>query len=322
MKIEKNKLKVDLPKFRAVVLVLLILGIQISFAEEDITTCFSTCALSSDYGGWIQVIAVVMLSVVSLLSLIYLVGRVMGRRDWEALSKAELYQTGIAVVWVIIIASVATTSCSVACQITGQDNPITAATSYLSSIKTTMDNGISQLFDYARNIRIKSAVALSIISVFVRPWSGCETVAGSYEQMAVVMSPFVGSVVAQLYALSFIQIFAFQFLLPIGLILRLIPFAREAGAALMAMAFALYIVFPLTYVMVDKMTTGMRPQEVAFKEIGRECVDPTIAAANLKMLGKFLPQAVFFPALSTIITIAAARTLTKVFRYDFQEITG
>ena len=132
------------------------------------------------------------------------------------------------------------------------------------------------MFDYARNIRIKSAVALSIISVFVRPWSGCETVAGSNEQMAVVMSPFVGSVVAQLYALSFIQIFAFQFLLPIGLILRLIPFAREAGAALMAMAFALYIVFPLTYVMVDKMTTGMRPQEVAFKEIGRECVDPTI----------------------------------------------
>ena len=268
------------------------------------------------------IILTVLLSVVLLLSALYMAGRALNRREWEAMAKAELYQTGIAAIWVVIIASVATITCSTACSLTGEENPIVSATSYISSIRSVMESGVAQLFDIAMKIRIKSAIQLSIVNTLVRPWSGCDFIANSYEQMAVVMSPFIGSLIAQQYVLSFIANFAFQFLLPIGIVLRLIPFAREAGAAVMAIAFAFYIVFPLTYVMADKMTAGIRPEIVIFRDIGRSCVEPSLALDNLTMLGKFLPQAVFFPALSTIITIAAARTLTKMFRYDFQEILG
>jgi len=317
--VEINDIRFDWKQKSFLSVILFMLLIQLTFAQE---TCLNTCALSEDYSGWIKIIATVLFAVVALLSSIYMIGRATGRRDWEAMAKTELYQTGIAAIWVIIIASVATTSCSVACLLTGEDNPILASTSYLSSLRSVMDGGISQLFDIARNVRVKSAIMLSIVGVIVRPWSGCDVVANSYEQMATLMSPFIASIIAQQYVLSFIGTFAFQFLLPMGIILRLIPFVRESGAALMALSFALYIVFPLTYVMADKMTAGIRPEAMVFREAGRECVAPQIAFDNLTMLGKFLPQAVFFPALSTIITIAAAKTLTKIFRYDFQEIIG
>lgn len=75
----------------------------------------------------------------------------------------------------------------------------------------------------------------------------------------------------------------------------------------------------MTYIMADKATVGISytPSETG---AGLNCIAPETTLSILQNIGKSLPQAVFFPALSTIITIAAARTLTKVFKYDFQEI--
>lgn len=48
---------------------------------------------------------------------------------------------------------------------------------------------------------------------------------------------------------------AFHLLLPIGIVLRAIPFLRRTGSAIMALAIGLYLVFPLTFLLNEKMVS-------------------------------------------------------------------
>jgi hypothetical protein len=134
-------------------------------------------------------------------------------------------------------------------------------------------------------------------------------------------------------------------ILPVGLILRISPFGREAGAFLMAVAISLYIIFPLTFVFAEKATSMIISKDPSyainvddislpslntamenegFKSLGFpypfDCAEFAPMEKLLKLVGNMLPQAVFFPALSMIITLASARVLSKVFMYDFQDI--
>ena len=83
----------------------------------DAVTCLgSTCSLSGEYAtSWMPIIAGTILVVVMMLAVLFMIGRAMGRREWEALSKTELYHTGIAAIWAIIISAVVLTSCNLAC---------------------------------------------------------------------------------------------------------------------------------------------------------------------------------------------------------------
>jgi hypothetical protein len=150
----------------------------------------------------------------------------------------------------------------------------------------------------------------------VSPEEGCGYIANSLEQIAFMLAPFIGSLIIQKFALTIIAGTAFTLLLPVGIILRLIPFAREAGAFLIAIAVALYIVLPLTYVFAERATANIPLESASINS----CDDIAAVKSMLSAIGNALPQAVFFPALSMIITIAAARVLSKVFTYDFLEM--
>ena len=286
---------------------------------ESIPECLKTCTLDTDYATWFPTMGAVLLTVVLGISVVYMISRALGRKDWEALARTELYHTGIAAVWVIIIAAAATAACSTSCSITSDQSPFDSALSYISGVRGGLQDNSINLMEKAKEIRIKTAIQIGFINGFIGPWGGCDSVAGNYETYSTILAPFIGSLIFQQYALILVNNIAFQFLLPLGVILRLIPFLRESGAFVMALAFALYIVLPLTYVMADKATAGITytPSETGS---GVNCVAPDTAFSIMQNIGFSLPQAVFFPALSSIITIAAARSLSKVFKYDFQEI--
>jgi len=278
-----------------------------------------TCALSPEYAGWISTAGAVVLTVVLGLSVLFLISRLVNKKEWEALARMEMYQAAIAVIWVVIIAAAATATCSVACSMTSNDSPFTSAITYISGVRNGLANSSQDLLIKAKEIRVKSALNLGLLGAFVGPWSGCDNIAGNYETFAVILSPIVGSLIIQQYALIFVNNIAFQMLLPLGILMRLVPFLRESGAFVIAMAFALYIVLPMTYVMAMTATAGLSPAPIDTGS-DMDCVAPAAALSILRTIGYTLPQAIFFPALSMIITIAAARTLSKVFKYDFQEI--
>lgn len=263
--------------------------------------------------------ALVMIVVVFGIAGLFMLSRLLGKKDWEAIAKSELYQVGIATIWIIIIAAAATTTCSVSCSITSDNSPFTTATTYLATVNAGLEQNSQNLINIAEAIRIKSALNIGLTETFVAPWNGCNIVAGNYQTFSAILSPFIGSLILQELALVMINNIAFTLLLPIGMIMRLIPFLRESGSFLIALSFALYIVLPLTYVMADKATAGITTTIVQGSN-AYNCVNPGEALGIMQTVGTALPQALFFPALSIIITIAAARSLSKVFNYDFQEI--
>jgi hypothetical protein len=205
------------------------------------------------------------------------------------------------------------------------DNPFERAVSYLQGIESAMANSILSLISYAKDLRIKGAyqinAGMGFGEVYYQPTSGCNEIAGSLEQVSSIFTTFTGSLIVQQMALSLIYAAAFTVLLPIGFILRLLPFFREAGAMLIAVALAFYIVFPLTYVFADMATAGLRSAYIdTLPSAGFLCTDIEPVKTALDTIGFGLVQAAFFPALSMIITIGAARALSKVFTYDFQDL--
>ena len=284
-------------------------------------TCMTGCTLASDYINWVPIVGIVILSVLLLLAIIYMLSRLFSKKEWEALAKTELTQTFAAVIWVVIIAAFATFACSVACSLTKDTNPFTTSLDYLNNIHSILEGRINELLEIAKDIRIKTAKMYWLPGVAIKPWDGCSVIANNLESFTAILAPFIGSILVQQYALSLVQNLAFTVILPIGIILRIIPFAREMGASLIALAVALYIVLPLTYVFADNAMSTVTISTKAIESPGQDCVNKDKAREMFEAIGYTFPQAVFFPALSMIITIACARSLSKVFMYDFQDIT-
>jgi hypothetical protein len=293
----------------------------------DLTCMGNACNVTAEYFSWMPNIMLLIVTVSLILALAFLVSRMLTRRDLEALIRAEMYQTVIAVVWVIAIAGLAYTTCSLSCMVAGGENPFNQAVQYTNDLRTNMETSIIYLIEYAKNLRIKGALLVDspltfgMGTVYFRPNAGCNEIANSIESVTSVLTTFTGSLVVQQMALSFIYTSVFTVVLPIGFILRILPFFRETGALLLGLSLALYIVFPLTYVFADKATEGLRGIYItSLPSVGLLCNDPGPVDAALKVIGFGLVQAAFFPTLSMIITLGSAKALSKVFIYDFQEL--
>jgi hypothetical protein len=266
------------------------------------------------------------------ISLLYMIGRAMEKREWEALARTELYQFFIALIWVFVIyTAFIGFACSTSCAVAG-GNPYTVAMNYLQSTKSSLEDEVVNLLSLAKSTRWDSAV-MQIVFPGTSCWSGacvtmgagCASIADNYETIATLLIPLVGSLAVQQLALIVISAISFNILLPIGVLVRLIPGLRSTGAFLIAIAVAMYIVFPLTYVFAYKASAAASAAVISMPLPGDEnafgCEKAYPVVKALQEIGKMLPQAVFFPALSMIITIGAARVLSKVFMYDFQDFT-
>jgi hypothetical protein len=297
---------------------------------RSVEQCMAGCN-APIYTNWLYYIVTIAAIVFAIIAIVYMVGRMLNKPDYEALAKLELWQTLNALIWVfIIVLPFVTLSCRATCY-AAKGNPYEIAQDYVSNLKDKIEDHIVKLISKAKEIRYVSGIQILIppstncfegACAFI--YAGCGTLADNYESLALFLYPFLGSLVVQQLALVTFSIL-FSIILPIGLILRLIPRLREAGAFLIALALAIFIVFPLTYVFAKKATQlGLAEVpsfsynwDIACKFFGYGGSGFKDFVKYMYEIGKILPQAVFFPALSTIITLASARAMSKIFLYDF-----
>ena len=112
----------------------------------------------------------------------------------------------------------------------------------------------------------------------------------------------------QKYVLYGGMLVVMTFALPVGIMLRMFPGIRKLGNFLIAVAFAVGIVFPLTYVVNSDMHRNI------FSYSGGSCPVTTLGADDevfpndpahgcvLSRMALIFPQAFFFPNISMIIT--------------------
>ncbi len=248
------------------------------------------------------------------------------RPEWEAWAKTEFYLTLAGLFMIGIIVFIATFSCSVSVSMAGGD-PFKISDKYLNTLITRkMVPSVLTFFDMSFAAQKWSSILIGVAScqmgVCLAPFAGYSGIAYNLDTLAGLVTPITASLLFQKLALGFIKETMFLYVLPIGFLLRVFPYTRDAGAMMIALAMGFYIVFPLTYVF-DKVVMDTVEKDFAnfcasnpgglndaAEKIGGLC-------QPLVMVGSVLPQAVFLPALNLVITITFMRSMQKVFSKDY-----
>lgn len=263
-------------------------------------------------------------------SVIYMMSYMFSRPDWRALAKMEFYQLVVGVVLVVIVMNIAFLACNISYGIAG-DDPFKVSQKYLVDlISKSLVPLVTDLYRKAFSGMLWANVIIGIFScssyVCLAPWAGYAIFASNLETLATMLSPLIASLIFQKLALDFIRDYMFTYFLPLGFVLKVIPFTRDAGAMMIALALGLYVVFPLTFVM-DKVVFDYAEAKYDFDKF---CDSPGIPSDTgyyvggfckpIVKIGKVLPQVVFLPALNLVITITFMRAVQKLLSKDFLEM--
>jgi len=93
-----------------------------------------------------------------------------------------------------------------------------------------------------------------------------EFISGTFGKIfSYITDPLIGVtgiITAQMFVLCIIDYVGMVLLLPLGIILRAVPFLRGLGTALIAIAIGLFLVYPLTLMFNEKIVLAMNPDKI------------------------------------------------------------
>lgn len=292
-------------------------------------------------GGAISgAVYVAVMTVIIVLGGILMAARLFKRADWEAYVRTEMWQALISCALIASAVFISGLSCGVASQLAGQAGQdighFEVANEYLvritgiatKSLKDLILKGVTAEYYASYGVQVAQAAWGYSYS----PLAGFKGVASSLGLIEGFFPAFVSSLIVQQFGLQFIQATAFTFLLPAGILLRIFSPTRDAGAFLVSTAFGLFIVLPLTYAVYDaaekvlwadlKNPTGL----FSFAKACAPAIASPIPDPNFQLfstlifngmcnsfveLAHVIPQALFLPAMSMVITITFIKALHK-----------
>ncbi|MBI4399737.1 hypothetical protein HY570_03225, partial [Candidatus Micrarchaeota archaeon] len=227
--------------------------------------------------------------------------------QYIAKAKIELFQMAVTIGMASIVTIASLTMCTFISQF-GYSSPIISSITYMQSLVLQADSQVRNLITASLQNQLRATeweftptIWSAVLGVPGGKGEGknahLKAVSQSQEIAIDMLLPVMASLKVQLTALSMINQFAIELLLPFGVLLRIIPFTRQAGDFLIALSVALYIVFPMTYVLNSYIYDNFvrSASGIAFSGDGN---------IDFAGIGQLLPQAIFFPNLSIVITIS------------------
>ncbi len=306
---------------------------------------YPPCCISSEWwtGGWIYLVFIGISTILLSLSLVFMVSQITGKHEWVVWIKDEFYQTIISVIIVILLVMVLTLVCNIFSNIAGGD-PFVIAHAYLNDLvwSRTINDAINA-FQASLLCQIvagyKTHMGPKSLGTTYSQHMGLRTVATNFDFLYTLFVGLSASLMIQDIGLSIIQAFAFRIMLPLGILFRVFPFLRKAGAMLIALALGLYIVFPLCFVM-DKMIVDSILSDPAMSGVFIKTdtqltamagslvlyfISPFLPWAMMTLIllmqeaARLLPQAIFLPTLNLVITLTFVKNATRVLSQNFTE---
>jgi hypothetical protein len=123
---------------------------------------------------------------------------------------------------------------------------------------------------------------------------------------------FLASLNAQLFLIQLSEAFAITLILPLGMILRTIPSLRKGGSFLMALAFGLYFVFPMTYVMDYLIYKQVDPTFQGYSQDINMFQTFEFSTNIINVLGYFNDLAVIIPQATVLVLINFTITMSFI----------
>jgi len=227
------------------------------------------------WSNW-QVVAILAAVIsLSLTSIAYSLAAVFRLKSLQMWAKEEAYQAlasaFIAGAAIIIITAISSFSCGVIGGCAGGDH-MDMAIGIMTTMKTSVIQQVQYMYALSARVGMISAMGKYYDFSFGEPqcivglcftaigfswytWAGGNLILDSLDYSFSLLIPVISSFIAQVYLLEFIQKALFPSLLAMGIILRTFFFTRKVGGLLMAIALALYTIYPLMYIMLQPYFT-------------------------------------------------------------------
>ena len=261
----------------------------------------------------------------AVISFLFMLGRMISKSDFEAMARKELRETMIAIVIAVAVVGLAGVSCeglkAVMADYAPGHTQFTYSYEYINVL--IYEIGVPSLqsmwlLSYSmKNMQLKVSLPAGME---YNEFAALSTYATVLERMAgFIFTPFIGSLHAQLLLLQLSQAFAITLILPIGMVLRAIPMARSGGSFLIALAFGLYVVLPLMYVVDYDISKRIWPgfeqyvsgqtQSGQSHSVMSDMYERVFSP--IETISKILPQATVLAILNLTIFQSFVETFTK-----------
>ena len=253
------------------------------------------------------ILAAILLSV-SLAALAYMAGSFMRDPKLLVFSKDQLFHTFVSVLLVISIQGIFYFMCMFASQAVGGVDMHSASLNYLRELRVDGGQMLTQIMKRSIEYKFDAVYFLG----YQVPFIGGETFWMDAHNNAyarhleilfdIVMVGYVSSGV-QYYIILMMPQLALGVMVPLGLLLRCIPKVRDSGNMLLAVALAIYVVFPFTYTVHSSMMETDVPWYSG---------QPDDTGVSFEDAAKYVFQTVFLPNLSLVVFATAVGGLIKV----------
>lgn len=301
------------------------------------------CTVDPEWGGtgatgvsWMSVAVTGILVLLFFLAFVYMAGVLLSRIEWIVWVKDEFYQALISIFFLFLSVGIATTACEASFSLAG-GNPFAVADIYLNDLI------------WEKTLRVSTGVFLTGIyasltgAFFVpigqapsgfRPLAGLDSVTTLMNFLFLVTSTMFSSLMIQSMGLKLAQGLAFKVILPFGILFRVFPFLRKAGAAFIAIGLGLYIVWPMMYVLDKAVMDSIEVPRIIYEDnpdLGAQiytgaftslysydaAIRIVMPMTHVQDVANLVPQAVFLPALNLLVVYAFMKAMTRVFSQNF-----
>ncbi|MCX8202315.1 MAG: hypothetical protein N3G74_00700 [Candidatus Micrarchaeota archaeon] len=255
---------------------------------------------------------------IAIIALLYLIGRIMQKSEFEAVAKKELNQFFLSFLIILGVLGLAGIVCNatplIAQDIFARGDHFSVSEEYLNTLVygrglPTIQRLWLSSFILESLSTIEYSTILPLGKLKFSPGAVLLPFAKSISVFDSLFTILVGSIQAQLVFLQLAEAFALTLVLPIGLILRTIPGLRKGGSFLIAFSFGFYVVFPLTYVMnyaiyrqIDPSFDSLVQSPISPLETFKLSSDILLIFKYFNEFSILIPQATFLPILNLTIT--------------------
>jgi len=285
-------------------------------------------------------------TMILLLALFYMASQFFKKPEYEAFVSIEIYQLAISL---LIFALIFGTSCFAygmsSAFVGGGYSSFDVANTYLQYIwKDIALDSVEKLQALAVLTQWASSVTMrfgaSVWGIMIPVFPAMTVVERTVEFLLMLITPFTASIIVQQVGLQIIKGTMLPFVLPMGVVLRMFPPTRDAGAFFISTALAFQVVFPFTYVMHasivrDILIPAAYNNPVTFTSVmtGPHGYGNGYLVSFISDYGIFdienmlwrpligvsfvLLQAIFLPALSITITVAFIKSFNKFITQKF-----
>lgn len=258
------------------ILVLFVLGLMVSgvFAENH-----SSSVINLRTVQWEGMVILALLAVYGMLGIAFMFSRLFALPELEGWAKNEFYQVNAMLILVLLVFVVLNAENRVF-ESFGYDpdpnNPNSAikfGSEYLGEVRLYLLPVFASTF--VSNTIFNSVLSVSNLKIgeVLDFKNATEHLVDSISDLLGIAAAGLGAslslTVFQQWFLDFVKDTAFTLFLPLGILMRSLPFSRKVGSILIALAIAFYLVYPLTFLMDQKIVDHILNQKL--KQKGQSC---------------------------------------------------